>query len=296
MKQKVVIAGGTGFIGTYLAGRFEQDGFDVKIIGRGKGNISWDDQASLIEALEASELLINLAGKPITGRFTEHNKKELINSRISTTQKAGNAIRNCSIAPKLWINASGAHIYGTGDTRPHTENDADDDQFFLAIMSKKWEDAFFIYQLPQTRQIAFRTSIVLGKNGGALQPFINLTRFGLGGKQGNGQQKFSWIHIEDYYRIIRFLIDKKEISGPVNICSPDPVSNEVMMQTLRKVMNMPVGIPAPEFAIKIGTSILGVESDLVLKSLWVLPKVLTDAAYPFRYPVLQEALEDIIKR
>jgi uncharacterized protein (TIGR01777 family) len=296
MKQVVVIAGGTGFIGSYLSQRFRADGFEVKIIARGKNNISWDDLQAITTGLEAASILINLAGKPITSRFTEKNKKELIGSRVSTTEKLGQAIRNCNQPPPIWINASGAHIYGTEDSRPHTEQDDADDSFFLALMAKKWEEAFFRFHLPHTRQVAFRTAIVLGKNGGVLQPYINLTKFGLGGKQGNGKQKFSWVHIEDYYQLILFVAGNPTLKGPVNICSPEVVSNEVLMETLRKVMNVPLGIPAPSFAIQMGAALMGIEPDLILKSLWVLPKTLTEANYPFRYQHLQEALEDIIRR
>ncbi|MBL7713557.1 MAG: TIGR01777 family oxidoreductase [Chitinophagaceae bacterium] len=296
MKQIAVIAGGTGFIGSYLARRFQTDGFEVRIIARGKGHISWEDPQALTEGLEGADILVNLAGKPITAKFTEANKKELIASRVSTTEKLGHAIGKCRQPPALWVNASGAHIYGTGDSRPHTEADPADDEFFLAVMAQKWEEAFFRFHLPHTRQIAFRTAIVLGKDGGVLQPYIRLTQFGLGGRQGDGRQKFSWVHIEDYYQVLRFAADQQQISGPLNICSPEVVTNKELMATLRNVMRMPLGIPAPAFAIKVGTALLGIESDLVLKSLWVLPKRLTEANYPFRYQHLQEALEDIIRR
>lgn len=296
MKQIAVIAGGTGFIGSYLSKRFQTDGFEVKIIARGKGNISWDDPKALTDCMEGASILVNLAGKPITAKFTEQNEKELISSRVSTTEKLGHAIGKCQHPPSLWVNASGAHIYGTGDSRPHTESDPADHDFFLAVMAQKWEEAFFHFHLPQTRQIAFRTAIVLGKDGGVLQPYIRLTKFGLGGRQGDGKQKFSWVHIEDYYQMLRFVAAQQQISGPVNICSPEVVTNQVLMGTLRKVMRMPLGLPAPAFLIKAGTTVMGIESDLVLKSLWVLPKRLTEADYPFRYQHLQEALEDIIRR
>ncbi len=294
MKQKIVIAGGTGFIGQYLQNRFLEDGFEVVIIARGNRYVSWDDTPGITNALNNAFVLINLAGKPISSKFTEKNKKELIESRVSTTHTLGNAITKCTAPPQIWINASGAHIYGTDDQKPHTENDAPDNDFFPAIMAKEWEDAFFAFQLEKTRQIAFRISIVLGKNGGVLDPFLKLTKFGLGGKQGNGEQKFSWIHIEDFYRIIHFVAAKTGINGVINICSPSPVSNAKLMETLRKVMKAPIGLPAPAFAIKIGAGLIGIESDLILKSLWVMPKRLTEEAYSFKYPALEPALENII--
>lgn len=294
MNKHVVIAGGTGFIGSYLLRRFREDGSTVQIIARGKGYISWEDSAAITRALDAADLLINLAGKPITAKFTEENKKELIGSRVATTQKLGEALMKCTSPPELWLNASGAHIYGTDDSYPHTERDKTDNSFFLAQMAQVWEEAFFAFHKEGTRQVALRTSIVLGKGGGVLQPYINLTRLGLGGTQGGGAQKFTWIHIEDYYQILLFLAGHPAVSGPVNICSPQAVTNEALMRSLRRQMHMPVGVPAPSWLIKIGTGILGIESDLVLKGLWALPEVLQENGFLFRFPDVDSALKDIL--
>lgn len=295
MNAKVVIAGGTGFIGQYLGTRFEADGYQVQIISRQSGHVNWDDADGIIEALEDSAILINLAGKAIKTKFTQQNKNELIESRVKTTQILGNAVLRCKNPPKLWLNASGAHIYGTGDSKIHTEDDALDTTFFPAVMAKAWEDAFFAFHLPATRQAALRIAIVLGKDGGVLQPYIQLTKFFLGGKQGSVQQKFSWIHVEDMYQAMLFIYAHSAISGALNLCSPNSIDNATLMLRLRMCMNKLFGFPAPAFAIKLGAALMGIESDLILKSLYVYPKRLLDAGYKFKYASIDDALAQIIK-
>ncbi|MES2479698.1 MAG: TIGR01777 family oxidoreductase [Bacteroidota bacterium] len=295
MNKKVVIAGGTGFIGQYLKTRFEEDGYDVYVISRQSGHIAWDKPSDISDALESAEMLINLAGKPINTKFTEQNKADLINSRVNTTKALGEALLKCKKPPAIWLNASGAHIYGVDDQKEHTENDSLDNTFFPAIMAQKWENALYQFPLPVTRKIALRISIVLGKGGGVLQPFILLTKLFLGGKQGSGKQKFSWIHLEDFYQILHFAKNNTSIEGALNICSPEVVNNAKLMCALRQTMKVPFGLPAPEFGIKIGTRIMGIEPDLILKSLSVYPQKLIDSGYKFRYPTLTSALQQIIR-
>ncbi|MCC6185734.1 MAG: TIGR01777 family protein [Chitinophagaceae bacterium] len=295
MQQKVVIAGGTGFIGHFLNKKFTEDGYQVVIISRQKEHVSWQNNSSIVAALEGAAMLINLAGKPINTIFSPKNKAALISSRVDTTLALGNALLACKKPPSIWLNASGAHIYGTSDGKAHTEADPADHSFFPAIMAKEWEDALYETQLPNTRKVALRISIVLGKNGGVLQPFIMLAKLLLGGKQGSGRQKFSWVHLEDFYQIILFIATQKTIEGAVNICAPEVVDNAQLMRTLRKTMKVPFGIPAPAFGIKIGARIMGIEPDLILKSLSVFPQKLLAAGYTFRYPTLAMAMKQILK-
>jgi uncharacterized protein len=296
MPQKIVLAGGTGFIGSYLHEKYSAAGYAVQMISRQPGHISWEDQAGMVQALEGAALVINLAGKQINCRFTAANKEALIQSRVSTTRAIGSAIQQCSAPPPLWLNASGAHIYGTSFTHGATEQDIANGTAFPAVMAREWEAAFFGFRLPGTRQVALRISIVLGKGGGVLQPFLRLVRLGMGGTQGSGKQLFSWIHIEDLFRITLFLAEHREIEGPVNISSPQPLSNREMMQTLRKVLHMPFGFPAPEWAIRLGGKMIGTEPELLLDSVFVLPGVLQDAGFPFRYPDLESAVKEISGR
>ena len=205
MTKKVVIAGGTGFIGQYFQKQFETLGYKVLIIARKHPAILWNDHERMVEALENAEMVVNLAGKSVNCRYHEENKKEIIQSRTGTTKLLGDAVGECVNPPKLWINASTATIYRHAENRPMTEEDGEIGTGFSVDVAKRWESSFFQFSLPKTRQIALRIAIVLGPDGGVITPYKNLVTFGLGGVQGNGKQMFSWIHVEDLFQIILFL-------------------------------------------------------------------------------------------
>lgn len=295
MDKKVVIAGGTGFVGKYLQEQFQLLGYEVYIISRQKQNIEWGDTDRMVEALENSEMLINLAGKSVNCRYTEKNKESILKSRTETTRLLGEALLKCRHPPELWINSSTATIYRYAEDRPMTESTGERGKGFSVSVATAWEDAFFSFRLPETRQVALRIAIVLGKDGGVMKPFRNLVRFGLGGKQGNGKQMFSWIHMEDMFRIILFLQANKSLRGAFNCSSPYPVDNATLMKTLRQTMNRKVGLPAPAWLLEIGAVFIGTETELILKSRWVLPEKLLEAGYSFRYPGLKAALNNILK-
>ena len=178
MNKKVILAGGTGFIGKYLENEFLEKGFEVKIISRQPQHISWDDKKGIIAALEGSEMLINLAGKSVDCRYNEKNKEMIMKSRTETTEILGKAILESRQPPELWINSSTATIYRHAEDRPMTEKDGDIGTGFSVDVAKAWEESLFQFQLPHTRQIALRIAIVLGKDGGVMIPFKNLVKFG----------------------------------------------------------------------------------------------------------------------
>jgi uncharacterized protein len=291
--KKVVIAGGTGFIGSYLTKRFEESGYEVLVISREPNHVSWKP-VELTEALECAEMVINLAGKSINCRHDVANRKAILDSRINTTLWIGNAVEACKLAPKLWVNASACGVYKTSHLKVMTEDETELGNDFLADVVREWEKAFFGFQLTETRQVALRTAVVLGRNGGALKPLVMLSRFGLGGKQGDGKQLFSWVHIEDYFQILLFLLRDTSVNNVVNCTSPTPVSNREFMHTLRKVLYVPFGIPAPEFAIRLGAKFIGTEPELILNSSNVIPKRLLDAGFTFKYSTPQQALTDLL--
>jgi uncharacterized protein len=292
--KKIVIAGGSGFIGEYLAGRFKDSGYEVIVISRKNPYFSWDNKQGLLKALEGAELLINLAGKSINCRYNEANKKEIINSMVKPTTLLGEAVLACDNPPSLWINSSTATIYRHAEDRPMTEAKGEIGTGFSVDVGTKWEETFFSYELPDTRQAALRIAIVLGKDGGVITPYKNLVKFGLGGNQGTGNQMFSWIHIEDLYQIILFLQEKQALCGVFNCASPEPVSNQELMQTLRKTMRVPLGLPAPKWMLEAGSAMIKTETELVLKSRWVIPERLEQEGYTFRYKSLEKTLQDIL--
>lgn len=177
-----------------------------------------------------------------------------------------------------------------------TETGGDIGSGFSVEVAKAWEQAFFEFDLPATRQAALRIAIVLGPDGGVMEPYQNLVRFGLGGVQGSGKQMFSWIHVEDLTEIILFLMERTDLQGIFNCSSPYPVTNRDLMQTLRTSLNRQWGLPAAKWMLEIGALFLGTETELVLKSRWVIPERLQQEGYTFKYPKLKQALEAILQK
>jgi uncharacterized protein (TIGR01777 family) len=295
MNKKIVIAGGTGFIGNYLAAEFKKAGDDLLIISRRPGTIRWTDFQGILSALEGAELVINLAGKSVDCRYNAKNKEKILTSRTLTTKILGQAMELCKNPPVLWINASTATIYRHAEDRPMTEDQGEIGKGFSIDVATQWEKTFFSFHLERTRQVALRMAIVLGKNGGVIKPFLNLVRFGLGGMQGNGKQMFSWIHIADVFNIILFVLEHKELSGVYNCSAPNPVTNKILMRTLREKTNTKFGLPSPAWLLRMGAVMIKTETELVLKSRWVVPEKLMKAGYTFIYPSLDGALENILQ-
>ncbi|WP_163540064.1 TIGR01777 family oxidoreductase [Gracilibacillus sp. YIM 98692] len=294
MQKKVVIAGGTGFIGTYLKEKFQDKGYEVFIISRKEASIKWEDKQAIINALESAEMVINLAGKSVNCRYHKKNKQEILRSRINTTNWLGEAIEECNNPPALWINSSTATIYRHAEDRPMTESNGEIGTGFSVDVAKNWEKAFFAFDLPHTRQIALRTAIVLGPNGGVMTPYKNLVKYSLGGIQGTGKQMFSWIHVEDLWKITQFLYQRDDLEGVFNAAAPNPIQNKQFMQKIRKQMNRNLGLPAPRFLLELGAIVIRTETELVLKSRWVLPERLEQEGYFFTFPTIETTLQDIL--
>jgi len=292
--KKIVLAGGTGFVGKNLKNKFIELGYDVRIISRQNNSIPWTDSDSILEAIENSEMLINLAGKSVDCRYNKKNKEEILKSRTETTQLLGEILLKCKNPPELWINSSTATIYRHAQDRPMTESTGEIGSGFSVGVATQWEKVFFDFKLSKTRQVALRMAIVLGKDGGVMIPFKNLVRFGLGGKQGSGNQMFSWIHIEDLFGIIQFVQANKKMEGAYNCSAPNPVSNEILMRSLRQAMNIKFGLPSPKFLLEIGAFVIRTETELILKSRWVIPERLMKAGFQFRFSTIEEALRNIL--
>jgi len=302
--KKIIIAGGTGFIGSYLSNRFLRRGYQVVILSRRKSKIenniryvNWDGEnlSGWKEELENSFLLINLSGKTVAVRHTAKNKKEIFASRINSTKVLNQAISLCENPPKYWMNSSGATIYKTSFTKKRDEYFLETEQEFLTDVIIAWEKELFRNPNPKTQKLALRTPVVFGKSGETFEKLKLLTKLGLGGKQSNGKQMMSWIHIEDFARIIDFAIEKN-MEGIVNMACPNPITNVEMMRTFRKVNRISFGIPTPEFLLKIGAKIIGVEPDFVLKSYYVVSKRLYEDGFYFKFPTIDRALEDLIQK
>ncbi|PYY28610.1 Uncharacterized protein PIL02S_03816 [Paenibacillus illinoisensis] len=288
------MAGGTGFVGQDFAQRFRKLGYEVLIISRQPGHIAWKDSDGIRQALEGAEMLINLAGKSVNCRYTDENRRIILESRTSTTRILGESIFECEHPPKLWINSSTATIYRHAEDRPMTEKEGEIGSGFSVDVAKAWEQAFFEFSLPSTRQIALRIAIVLGK-GGVMEPLTNLVRFGLGGSQGPGTQQFSWIHIEDLFRMVLYLQQHPALEGVFNASSPHPVTNRQLMESLRRHMGVRIGLPSPRWMLEVGARFIRTETELVLKSRWVIPERIEQEGFTFIYDTLDTALDEILK-
>ena len=296
--KTVVLAGASGFIGRYVRSRFEQDGWDVRTIGRkgaGGSSASWNDDDALTRVLNGADLVVNLAGRSVSCRYSARNRTSILESRVRTTEALGRAIAGCQEPPSTWLNASTGTIYRDARDRPQAENDGEPGTGFSVDVARAWETALDAAATPKTRKIPLRISIVLGPGGGALRPLANLARLGLGGHMGDGNQKFSWIHVEDLYRCMRFLHARTDITGPVNVASPDVVSNHELMRLVRRAYGKRFGLPTPAWLLHAGAVLIRTETELVLKSRWVLPQKLLSAGFIYRQPELGGALQQVAK-
>jgi NAD dependent epimerase/dehydratase family enzyme len=317
MARRIVLAGASGFIGRYLVDAFGADGATVSLIGRNGADARWGDSAAIAELVDGADVVINLAGKSVNCRYNARNRAEIFRSRLDTTRELGAAIAAAKQPPKLWLNSSTATIYRHAEDRPMTESTGEIGAGFSVSVATAWEQAFFELPLPHTRRVALRMAIVLG-DGSVMPPLTRLARFGLGGAQldgrwfstaarraagtfhefraRGGRQRFSWVHIADVLGVIQFLMKHDEMDGVVNVSSPNPTDSRGFMATLRKVLGVRLGIPTPRFALELGSMVIRTETELVLKSRWVVPERLLGAGYAFDYPELEPALREILAR
>ncbi|MEL6810020.1 MAG: TIGR01777 family oxidoreductase [Bacteroidota bacterium] len=313
--KTLIIAGGSGFLGQVLTDYFKNKVEQIYILSRSnhvshktsteaqvkeKGNIQflpWDAKTlgPWSAYLEDADVLINMTGKSVDCRYHQKNRDLILSSRVDATRILGQAIMQCERPPKVWLNSSTATIYRHSTDLEMDETDGEIGEGFSVSVAQAWEKEFFSYALPKTRQVALRTSIVLGKEGGAFVPIKRLTQLGFGGKQGPGNQKVSWIHEEDFARSIEFILQKKEIQGVINIVSPTPTTNAQLMQTLRKKIGIPFGIPMGKSMLELGAKIIQTETELILKSRNVIPKKLIEYGFTFNYPKLDETLTHLLK-
>ncbi|MCP9770381.1 TIGR01777 family protein [Lacihabitans sp. LS3-19] len=298
--MKVVIAGGNGFLGNALEEHFIRKNNEVFILSRKpkKANhIYWDARnlGPWSSAIENSDVLINLTGKSVDCRYTEKNKKEILNSRVLSTRILQSALEKAINPPKVWLNASSATIYIHAERLLMSEASGIIGDDFSMGICKIWEEAFFEKSSLKIRKIALRTSIVLGNNGGALPKIKTICKIGLGGKNGSGKQKMSWIHVNDFCKAVDFLIEKENIFGSINITAPKPVSNEEFMKNVRELIGIGFGLNTPVALLELASLLLRTETELLLKSRNVVPERLLKEGFEFEFPEIESALKDLIQ-
>jgi uncharacterized protein (TIGR01777 family) len=290
--QRIAITGASGLIGSALVGYLKSQGHTVQRLVRrvavSSEEITWDPIAGTVdmEALAGVDAVIHLAGAGVSDkRWTKKYKSEILNSRLLGTTTIAKAV--AIVKPEVFISASAIGWYGESGNRAVVESDRVGDDF-LAAVCREWESAADL--AGDVRTVKLRTGLVLDPTGGALGKMLPLFRFGLGGKLSDGKQWWSWITLHDQIRAIAFLLENR-VSGPVNLTSPNPVTNSEFTAGLARAMHRPALFPVPAFALKI---VLGGFSAEVLGSKKVIPQALTEAGFTFDYPHISSALEKLV--
>lgn len=302
--KRIIIAGGTGFLGTELTEFLKKDFEEIIILSRGKHEnndkikyVDWDAKSigDWCKYLDDSEVIINLTGKNINCRQTPENKKLILSSRVDATAIIGKAIQLSKTPPLLWINGSAAGIYKESFDVPMTENDDISGDDFFAEVCRAWEKTFYEAATPNTRKVALRTAPVFGKTEGVFPILNKLTKMGLGGKIGTGRQQISWIHILDFCRIVGWIIKNKSALGSYNCTAPHSISNKNLMQLIRSKNNVFIGLPAASWMVKIGAFFIGTDAGLILKSQNVAPAKVLKEGFEFKFGEIENCLDNLIQ-
>jgi uncharacterized protein (TIGR01777 family) len=299
--KRVVIAGGSGFIGQALAADLTAHSYQVIVLTRSAQHarphctyVEWDGKTvgAWASYLEGADAVINLAGRNVNCRYTPANRREIRESRINAVRAVGQAIAACAQPPRVLIQSSTTAMYIQTDdalldesSKPATGFSPD-----TAVM---WEQAFDSIPTPRTRRVLLRISFVLGRTGGALQTLQRLARWFMGGQVGSGQQWISWIHIKDLCRIARFAIENDNVRGLYHATAPNSVTNKQFMRTLRQAVHRPWSPPVPRWAVGLGSWLMRTESELALRGRRCVPRRLLDLGFDFDFPNLPSALADL---
>lgn len=303
MMEKIIITGGTGFIGLSLANHLKSKGYEVIIIARSEPKketgfkfVKWDGHSlgDWQHELSNAKAIVNLAGKTVDCIKSPDNCDLILRSRVDSTKIIGEAFRQVENPPKIWVQMSTAHIYGDPPSQLCVESSSTG--YGLApTVGKAWEKAFLKAIPEDVRGVRLRTSFVIGKNGGALSSLQNIVKLGLGGTVGSGKQGMSWIHEVDMNNIILEAIENSTYTGFYISTAPNPVSNKVFMKELRKAMKMPIGLVAPTFMIKFGAKhLFKTDPELALYGRYLKSERLEKEGFEFKFPDLNEALKDLI--
>lgn len=295
--MKIVIAGGSGFVGRALTQFATTLGHEVVVLTRRPtraNEVAWDGETrgDWQRELNRADAVVNLSGRSVDCRHTAANRDAIVASRVNSTAVIRDAVAACTHPPPVVVQAGAVGIFG--DCMTPCDEDAPHGNTFLATVCEQWETAFFAQGWPGTRLCMLRIAMVLGPGGGPLAPLRRLTKLFLGGTVGHGRQIVSWIHIHDLCRIMMVCIDDERMNGRYNATSPEPVSNRIFMQAMRRALNRPWCPPAPAFAVRLGARfVLQTEASLALDSVHCVPRRLQDEGFEFDFPEIDTALTDV---
>jgi len=311
--MKIAIPGGSGQVGTVLARAFHQRGHEVVVLSRKPANASWrmvewdgETLGEWVSEFESADAVINLAGQSVNCRYHDHNRKVIKDSRLKSTKVVGDAIAQAWKPPRVWLQASTATIYAHRFDAPNdeatgfiggSEPNAPDTWRFSIDVATSWERTLNQAPTPLTRKVLMRSAIIMNPDPGSPFDMLSrLVRFGLGGQSGDGRQYVSWIHDQDFVRAVLWLIEHEEFDGPVNLASPNPLTNAEFMRAMRSAWGMPFGLPATEWMLEIGALVLRTETELILKSRRVIPTRLLQSGFDFQFPAWPDAARDLCVR
>jgi len=298
--KRIVIFGGSGFIGMNLAKRLDGLGCEVVIVSRNEPEPGpwsfhkWDGRTlgQWASVVDGAHTVVNLAGRTVDCIKTPLQCDEILRSRVEATRVIGEAVQAATNKPSVWVQMSTAHIYG--DSELECNESAAFGYGLAPTVGIAWEKAFDDTCPDGVRKVVLRTTFVLGQTGAALQKLKLVTKLGLGGTISTGTQGMSWIHELDMSRIIERAISDPSMVGPYIASSPNPVSNRVFMKSLRKALHMPIGLPAAAWMIKIGAKfILKTDPELALYGRYCIPQRLIDEGFEFEQPDLGKALQEL---
>ena len=310
LAMKIVIAGGSGQVGTLLGHAFQTDGHEVVVLSRRPGSAPWRtvgwDAESLGDwtaELEGADVVINLAGYTVNSRYSAKVRKTIIDSRVNSTRVLGAAISQAKLPPRLWLQASTATIYAHTYGEPHDEKngviggeeeDVPETWGFSIEVAKAWENAAAEADVPDTRKVVLRSAMIMSPDrGGIFDTLLTLVRYGLGGQAADGRQFISWVHYKDFVDAMYWLIEREDIEGVVNVAAPNPLAQKEFMRAIRKAWGMPIGLPATKWMLEIGAFFMRTETELILKSRRVVSGRLMEEGFVFRYPDWGEAAKGL---
>ncbi|MBZ9751211.1 TIGR01777 family oxidoreductase [Deinococcus sp. HMF7604] len=301
--QRLVIAGGSGFLGRAMTRFFAAQGWEVVILSRSRPQhplparwVGWDgvNQGEWARELDGAAALLNLAGRSVNCRYTAANMLDIYASRLDSTRALGRAAAAAASPPPVWLNSSTATIYRDARDRPQDEAAGEQGQGFSVDVAQRWEAAFLEADLPNIRRVALRTAMVYGVGeGGVMETTDRVVRLGGAGPMAGGGQRVSWIHEQDFCRAVAFLI-ASDLSGPVNVSAPESPTNAEFLRAYRKAWEVPLGVPSTTFLIQLGARVMGSEAELLLKSRWAAPGRLLSAGFTFDFTAWPHAIETLV--
>jgi uncharacterized protein len=299
--KRVVLPGGSGFLGQSLARDLAAEGFEPVTLtrspkeGQAAREVAWDGKTvgPWAAEIDGAVAVVNFTGRSVNCRYTEANKREIVGSRVDSVKVLGEAVRKAKAPPGVFVQAGSLAIFGDSGDAVMDEGSPLGEGFSPEVC-KIWEKTFAEAAMPTTRKVYLRIGFALGPGGGALEPLVNITKGFLGGSVGSGQQFISWIHLDDLNRMFLRAIEHDDMEGIYNATGPTPLRNAEFMKTLRGVLGRPWSPPTPSFAVRIGAMFMSTEAELALTGRRGVPKRLLDEGFAFQHTDLREALGSIL--